>query len=785
MNYSISAIRRFGGALQFAAGLLAADAGAALAAAPADIRPLPPDQVAVLVGAVRDSSGAPLPNVQVHLVTLQRTTITDQQGQFSFRGLGPGSHHLDSYFLGFAPGHADVMVPAGSDTVRLVITMRQTPLRLQGVQVTATPTGDTRSATQATTALSGQALSRNLGASVAQTLAGEPGVAMRFNGPAANAPVIRGLSGDRVLVLQDGQRSGDLSSASSDHAVTIDPLAAHRIEVVRGPASLLYGSSALGGVVNVIENDIPDAVPAELTGFLAGQTESVNPGGSGSLELTVPVGAQWALTARGSARSISDYSAGGGLTLPNTFSHNQSGAAGIGYVASALNGGLAYRGSRFDYGLPAPAGDAELGAHIDGRRDEVLGRTNLAFGASGVRSLRLDGTAQWYSHDEIESSGGVGTSFSLRTQTLNALARTATDRLNGAIGAQTLFKQYAATGEEALTPAANSSSIGAFAFQELAVGSGRGSRGQPASLQAGARVDRYVIRSKPSPDPKFGEAVARSFTKFSGSLGASVPLTSAISVSGSLARAFRAPTVEELFSNGFHAALGTFDVGDARLEAETNTGIEGVLRMEADRVTAQVAAYYNRIDGFITPGFVGDTAVTADGELVTVPLNRYTQADAALRGVEGQAEFRVARHVVLGTMGDLVRGTFGQGGDPLPLLPAARLAGSARYDDGHLSVGGELRHAFARTDVAAAGSCPLAGEVDDATPVACVDLPTAAHTVVDLSTGYRLILGGYVHSVTLRADNVGDVRYYDATSRIKRFAPNPGRNVSLVYKLLF
>ena len=553
---------------------------------------------------------------------------------------------------------------------------------------------------------------------------------------------------------------------------------------MRGPASLLYGSSALGGVVNVVENDIPDAVPSELTGFLAGQSESVNPGGSGSLELTVPVGEEWALTARGSARSLADYSAGGGLTLPNTFSRSQSGAAGVGYVGESLNGGLAYRGSRFDYGLPAPAGDAELGAHIDGRRDELIGRTTFTLGAAGVRSLRLDGTAQWYSHDEIEASGDVGTSFSLRTQTLNALARTATGGLSGAIGAQTLFKQYAATGEEALTPAANSHSVGAFAFQEFALGRARDG-GPPASLQAGARLDRYVIESTASDDPKFGRAVSRDFTRFSGSLGASVPLSGAVTLSGSLARAFRAPTVEELFSNGFHAALGTYDVGSARLDAETNTGVEGVLRVESDRVTAQFAAYYNRIDGFITPAFVGDTAVEVDGELVTVPLNRYAQADAALRGLEGQAEFRVAPRLVVGTMGDLVRGDFRHGGDPLPLLPAARLGGSARYDDGHFSVGGELRHAFARTDVAAAASCPAAGRASEATPVACVDLPTAAYTVVDLSAGYSLIVGGYVHTLTLRADNVGDTRYYDATSRIKRFAPNPGRNVSLVYKLLF
>ncbi len=783
----IDRVRHFGRALVTAVSLLAG-AVSFLAAAPAAHAAAATDSLVppapVLVGIVRDSSGTPLPNVQIHLPALERTTITDASGTFTFRGLGTGHYHIDSYYLGYAPGHIEFDIPAVGDTVKVVIIMRHTPLRLQSVLVTAVATGDTRTVTQSTVELSGQALARNIGSTVAQTLANEPGLSMRFSGPAASAPMIRGLSGDRILVLQDGQRSGDLSSSAADHAVTIDPLAAQRVEVVRGPASLLYGNNALGGVVNVIQDDIPTEIPSEVQGYLAGQAESVTPGGAGSVSLTLPAGGRWAATIRGSARSLSDMRGGNDIRLPNSHSNNQSGTVGLGYVGDQLNGGVAYRGNAFEYGLPSPPDDPEAGAHIEGRRDEIVGRGEYNIGSFGLRTVKLDGTAQWYTHDEIENSGDIGTTFSLRTQTLNALARTGYRRLSGAIGVQTLLKQYSAAGEEALTPAANSSSIGAFVFQELALrGDVRVERSP--SLQLGARVDHYAIDSRDSDEGRFGPAVSRSFTNLSGSLGAGLPLSDGVTLTGSLSRAFRAPTVEELFSNGFHAAAGSYDIGNSELRAETNSGAEVVLRMEAEHASGQFSAYYNRIDNYITPNIVGDTLVGEDDEEYSVPLNVYSQADAALRGVEGQVEFRVARHYVLGAMGDIVQGDFRRGGDRLPFLPAARIGGSTRYDDGHYSIGGDIKHAFARSNTSAAGSCPTAGQVPAGTPGSCVDLPTPAHTLVNLSAGYTRILGGYVHSITLRADNIGDVRYWDASSRIKRFAPNPGRNLAVVYKVLF
>lgn len=735
---------------------------ALFATVPAALHAAPPPAAPPIVGVVRDTAGVPLPNARVVIQGLGRATTTTADGRFTFGALRAGRYHLDVSLIGYAPADVEVMVPPEGPPVAVTITLVPTPLALSGLQVTASPAGeDPLRITQSTVQLSGKELGRNLRATVAQTLADQPGISTRYAGPGASTPVIRGLSGERVLVLQDGQRAADLSSTSSDHGLSIDPLAATQLEVVRGPASLLYGNNALGGVVNVISNDIPTSVPAHLEGYLASQAESVNPGGAVTGSVTVPVGDAVAFTLRGGGRSLDDVRVGDGGTLPNTQFSNLHGVAGMGYVGEGVSAGLAYRGYGFDYGLPAPADAEEAGVTIEGVRHEATGRSDLSFGQRNLRHLRLEGTAQWYRHDEIEPSGEVGTTFNLRTQTVGVTGRTVFGRFDGALGVSGLFKQYTPEGEEALTPSADSKSGGVFVFQETALG---GSERAP-KLQFGARYDLYRIESDDGGE-RFGPARTRDFGNVSGSLGVNIPLRDDVSVSASVARAFRAPTVEELFSNAFHAAVGSFDVGNPDLEAETNQGIDAVLRVQRPRFNAQLSAFANRIDHYIAPTLVGDTTIEEDGEAFAVPLNVFRQEDAALRGVEGQIEATVAPNLVLGGMGDLIRGRF-EDDEPLPYMPAARLGGSARWDNGRFSFGGQARHVFAQNDV------PLN------------EAGTDDYTLVDLSAGATLIFGGRVHSLTLRADNAFDVLYREATSRIKDFAPNPGRNLSLVYRVLF
>ena len=764
--------------------LCAAAAGAVPAAAAPGVEPAASAATAAppVLGIVQDTAGTPLPNARVVITEIGRATTTAGDGSFSFRNLRAGTYHLDATLLGYAPAHAVVTVPDDGPPVQVRITMVPTPLALSGLNVTASPTAeDPLRLTQSTVQLTGKELGRNLRASVAQTLADQPGISARYAGPGASAPVVRGLSGERVLVLQDGGRVADLSSTSADHGLSVDPLAATQIEVVRGPASLLYGNNALAGVVNVITNDIPTAVPAHVEGYVATQGESVNPGGAASASVVFPVGNELALTLRGGGRSVDDVRTGDGLQLENTSFRNLHGTAGLGWIGAGATAGIAYRGYAFEYGLPfaeedeeehegeepgEPHGHGHEGIDIEGIRHELTGRATMNLGTRNVSYIRADGTAQWYTHDEVEPSGEVGTTFRLNTQTLNLTGRTQFGRVTGAVGASALLKQYDPTGEEALTPSASSNGFGVFAFQEVPLGRLDPEEEHVPRLQFGARYDFYGIDTDDGGE-KFGPGQSRDFGNVSGSVGLNVPFGHDFSLSGSVARAFRAPTVEELFSNAFHAALGTFDVGNPELEEETNLGADVVFRARSAGINAQASGFYNRIDRYIAPDVVGErTIVDEDGETIVVPLNVFRQGDATLRGVEGQVEATVARNWVVGAMGDWIRGEF-EGGEPLPYMPAARLGGSVRWDDPHYSAGLEVRHAFAQDEVPEG------------------ELATGAYTLVGLSAGATFIRGGLVHSITLRADNLLDESYRDAASRIKAFAPSPGRNLTLVYRVLF
>lgn len=716
-------------------------------------------------GVVTDTAGVPLSNARVVIAAANRGTTTAADGSYLLRSVPPGEYHIDVSLIGYAPEHVEVLVPASGPDLIVNVQLRQSPLTLEGIIVTGTPgAADPLTVTQSTVAVSGKEFDRQVGATIAATLAEQPGISMRYGGPAASVPVIRGLTGDRVLMLQNGQRTGDLASTSADHAASVDPLAASRVEVVRGPASLLYGSSALGGVVNVIGNDIPTNVPNHIEGFVAAQGETATPGGAATAEAIFPLGESLAVLARGGFRNSNDLRVGGGATLENTFFENLHGDAGLGYIGEMFSGGAAFNAYGFEYGLPAAPDAEEAGVHIEGARYEATARADWVVGGTALRDIKANASAQWYTHDEVEPDGEIGTNFKLNTQTVDLRANTDLFNVRGTIGASGLFRQYEPTGEEALTPDATSNSGGIFIYQEVPV------RGLPINdeftprLQFGARYDLYRIETSDTED--FGAARTLDFDAFSGSAGLSIPFSRKSSAGFSVARAFRAPTVEELFSNAFHAALGSFDIGNPDLVAETNLGVEGVVRAQTEVLNLQFSAYYNQIDNYITPNIVGDTLISDEGETFAVPLNIFSQQDASIRGLEGKIEAVVARNVVLGAMGDVIDGQF-RSDAPLPFLPSGHLGGTARWDDGKFSVGGTVRRAFAQDEVPEN------------------EFPTPAYTLVDLSGSYTLTVAGRVNTLTLRADNVLDEEYREATSRIKDFAPNPGRNLSLVFRVLF
>ena len=713
-----------------------------------------------IAGSVHDAAGQPVPGAQVLVDGRLRAGATGGDGGFVVLGVEPGVRRLRVLAMGYAPAERAVTVAAGAAGEPVRIRLEHTPLTLPGIQVTASPAAsEVGAVAQATSQLAGRALERELGGTLAHTLRAQPGVAMRSMGPAATMPVLRGLTGDRVLVLHDGQRTGDLAGSADDHGVTVDPLSAQRVEVVRGPATLLYGNNALGGVVNVISADIPAHVPGRAEWSAGLHSESAYPGGAASLKVTAPLGGAWAGTLRVGGRSTGDVripaDAVLGSRLRNTDLESWNGALGIGRAGERAEGGAVARAYTFGYGLPVPPGANPVS--LRGRRyelragGEVRTRTRLA------ARVRADAAVQDYAHDEVDDTRGHTLQrFVLQTRTAGVRVHQApAGRLaDGAWGLSALWKAYDATGPEALTPPADSRGLGVFGFQELRLMGG-------AALQLGGRYDDYRIASGTS--EKFGAGRARAFRAVSGSAGLRVPLAEGWTAAVSAARSFRAPTVEELFSAAAHAGTGAVELGNPALRAEHGVSVEGLLRVQRPRWTGQLAAYRNRIDDYVFLAARGDTVLYG----VRLPVLEYAQGTAVLRGLEGQVEVAATQSLVVGMMGDWLHAEHADG-TPLSFMPPPRVGGTVRWDDGRWMLGADLHHEMRQDRVGAAA-----------------ELPTPAHTTVRLTAGVRVPWAGSLHSITLRAENLTNEMHREATSRIKDFAPGPGRNLSLLYRVMF
>lgn len=266
---------------------------------------------------------------------------------------------------------------------------------------------------------------------------------------------------------------------------------------------------------------------------------------------------------------------------------------------------------------------------------------------------------------------------------------------------------YAPESREVTIPAADSRGLGVFGFQELAA-----REGGPA-LQLGARLDEYAIASRPS--AKFGAGRARSFRALSGSVELRLPLNASVAAGVNLARSFRAPTVEELFSAAPHAGTGAVEFGSPGLRAERGRALEAVLQIRSARWNGQMAAFHNAIADYVHLAARGDTVI----DRATLPVFVYAQGDATLRGVEGQLEWAARRDLVLGASGDLLHAAQ-RDGTPLSFMPPARLGALLRWDDGTFSLSGDVHHEFRQGRVGAAA-----------------ERPTEAHTVFRALAGVR------------------------------------------------
>ncbi len=719
-------------------------------------------QGTTIAGTLVDSvTLRPIANAVVVVEELRREVTADEAARFVIDAVPPGTYHLAVRAPGYSARRTEVVVEASAVTVDLNIDPELHYEEVVSVGPTARSAFESY---QPTSVLAGQDLTKALSGSLGQTLDGQPGVANRSLGPGPSRPVIRGLDGDRVAILEDGQRMGDLSSQSGDHGVTINPAAAHKIEVVRGPATLLYGANAIGGLVNVINDQIPIA---KRDGYEGG---FVTDFGTGAREGGVAGDMQWgnnrwALHAGGTARGNDDVRTPDGA-VDNSQGRSASADVGLSWTADKYYVGGSYGYDDMRYGVPVVEGGV---IELTPRRHEFTLRSGGKDFSGFLNSYRATLGVRRYQHDELEGTE-VGTHFANNTVDFDLLAgHRKYGRLSGAVGFSAGNRNFEAVGAEALSPPVNQKNLAAFFYEELTW--------PHITFQFGGRVDnaRYEPEGGLTASAPSGlRRAKRSFTNFSGSVGflfRPAAANDTITIAGSLARAARNPALEELYYFGVHPGNFAFEIGNPNLESEVGLGVDLSLRWQARRVSGEFTWFRNAIDGFIfrdplTAGQI-EAEFGPDFDAEEFQVIRYTPAASVLTGIEAHTDVHVTQQLIAEVGADYVRATNTDVHAPLPRIPPFRVRGGLRYQRNAFQAGGEV--------VAAAKQDRVFG----------AETPTDGYTTVKLFSAYSWQSGEAVSTVTARLDNVANERYFNHLSYIKDFVPEMGRSFKLIYALRF
>jgi iron complex outermembrane recepter protein len=748
-----------------------------------------------IVGVVADAvTGEPVAAAHVRVRELGRSDFSHGDGSFHLERIPEGAHRVVVERLGYATHEELVQVRSG-ETTELSVRLRPSAITLAGIVVTgAGRERGVHETYQPTSVLSGEELNRRLTPTLAGTIRHQPGIAMQSFGPAPAQPVIRGLGGDRVLVLEDGHRTGDMSTTGPDHAVGIDPVTAGRIEVLRGPAGLLYGSSALGGVVNVIREEVPRSLPERFEGMASAQGESVNTGLTGAARFAVPLQDRFALRGELSLRRGEEVRTPLG-ELPGTHARGYNAAAGGSWLPAWGFVGLAFRDYRLDHGVPGEFnGQLIPGAHSAGAELETqrrVGRFEMGHfaGLGPFSAVELEGNLVHYEHAEFELSPVTGdrfagTSFDQLTGTLNLAARHDHERHafreEGALGVFLLHRDLVTGGSFPGTRDSREWNLAGFLFEEVLVG--------PFRVQAGARYDWHRIEpTDPSPidaGEEIRQVRTRTFGDVSASLAGLWEFGRGWTFGTSVARAFRAPSVQELFSAGPHLADYSYDIGNPDLDTEVGLGTEIFVRINRSEVSAEATVFRNAISNFIhyrPTAATRCTLVSEGGQSFTrcFPVFEARGEDAVFVGAEGRAQWEVVPGLVLDGTLSWVRADYQVREEPLPQIPPLNGAFSVRWDDGRWFVQGGWEGAASQNRV------PRPVEHPDGEDPVILERPTPGHGLVELGGGIRWSEGDRRHSIVLNVHNALDREWRDHLSRAKEVAPEPGRNLQLLYRISF
>ncbi len=719
-----------------------------VAALGAPARAQPPAGVA---GRVVDSAGVPLADVRVRLVELGRTRVTAADGRWRFSAVAPGRYTLSVSRLGHAPETRRVAVPGDGREVDVVL--RAARVQLAAVQVTAT-TDATRAqdSPQPTAVMEGAELRTAQGAALGETLEQVPGVRSLSMTTGIGKPVIRGMTHYRVVTLDNGQRS-ETQAWGHDHSPNVETATAERVEVIKGPSSVLYGSDALGGVVNVIAPPVPDALDGDA--FVRGRASTLYNHNVRGTDGTLGVegargglGARAALTARSSGEMRTP---GGPLANTDNRAVATEGALGWRGVRGTVTARYAGRDERieiFDDPATSPGytGFQRIGTHRATVEATLpLGRARLQANAGYEQNLRR----------EFAGAAATTPDLGLFVRNWTAFAHlhhAPVGPFSGTLGVSGMTSRFQNRGSRTLIPGSDSRTAAVYAFEQAERGRWRAT--------FGARFDHRTLAT--DGDASIGvPAQRRAFPAVTGSAGVLYRLSGPVALVANVARGFRAPAAPDLWANGFHEGTRAFERGQPDLDVETSLNTELGVRVNASALTAEATGYVNRVQDYIYLRPFGAGRGLFDSLQVV-------QGDARLVGVEGRAAYRPLSFLTLQLSGDWVRGENATAGVPLTFIPPPRLVYGLRVERERAWRG--LRGLYA---TASAETNARQSRIDPR------DLAPPGYTITTLGAGAMRMLPRGPLTVDLTLRNALDVRYRSFMSRYKGFADAPGRAMVL------
>lgn len=751
-------------------------AGFASAAAAWLVLSAAPAASAELQGKVVDQNGQPVQGAQVGRLETENWTWTGVDGGFTLPSLETGAFTLVVRRIGYEPRALDLTVETSG--APLEVQLRSTPFEVDPVNVTAA-----RSATEPYRSplpmshLQGDRLRREYSVSIAHAIQQQAGLRTLSTGGEIGKPVIRGLSGSRVLVLEASHRLEDYSWSDED-GPSIDAAEAERVEIIRGPASVLYGSDALGGVLNVIPRSLFDGVTygethVHLESYFASNNREFGAigrveGGRGNFG--------WHVLGIGRVAEALHTPKG---ELENTGFGAANGEVAVGMRGQRGNAQLrvVHYGGEFKLleanGPPKGVPEGEEEGPERKLNDE---RVQLS-GDYLVSNLRLEGRVQWQRHSLIElsddfeimegrglASDGVGSVARVQEEkemeAFNLLLNTTTaevlahhrlgGRGHGTIGVSGELQSNDTRGPIPLVPDASVTGGALFAFETL--------RHHQFDFVAGARVDVRSLDADPNEELGYDEETKEDYTAATGDVGLVYHPKEEVAISGNVGRGFRAPNLFELLANGPHLGEARYEVGNPDLDSETDLDLDGSIRWRGPRARVEVTGYRNQITDYIyitpTDRFEGDLRVY-----------EHRQDDALLTGFEIAGEADATDHLRLRANHDEVQGTRDFDDEPLPLIPAPRTQGEVTLHSHDLS--------WAR-----AASVSVEGEYHaKQTERSEFDIETGAYALWNAALEVERPIAGHDFQIDLDVRNILDREYRSYLSRYKEFALDPGRNI--------